>query len=80
MSGEPVSVVMEPDSWRLNVISQGDGKMQRLLDNNQCPKCQTVIDRQAIGKTLADKPEQVYQCKVCKLILAGCDRIVTSNG
>jgi len=69
MSGEPVSFVMEPDSWRSSVISQGDGKMQRLLDNNQCPKCQTVIDRQAIGKTLGDKPEQVYQCKVCKLIL-----------
>jgi len=51
------------------VISQGDGKMQRLLDNNQCPKCQTVIDRQAVGKTLADEPEKVYQCKVCKLIL-----------
>ena len=51
------------------MISQGDGKMKRLLDNNQCPKCHTVIDRQAIGKTLGDKPEQVYQCKVCKLIL-----------
>jgi len=80
MSGEPVSVVMELVSWRLSVISQGDGKMQRLLDNNQCPKCQTVIDRQAIGKTLSDEPEKVYQCRVCKLILAGCDRIVTSNG
>ena len=51
------------------MILQGDGKMQRLLDNNQCPKCQTVIDRQAIGKTLSDEPESVYQCKVCKLIV-----------
>ena len=43
--------------------------MQRLLDNNQCPKCQTVIHKQAIGRTLSDEPESVYQCKVCKLIV-----------
>ena len=43
--------------------------MQRLLDNNQCPKCQTVMQKQAIGRTLADEPEQVYQCKICKLIV-----------
>jgi len=62
------------------VISEGDGKMQRLLDNNQCPKCQTVMQKQAIGRTLSDEPESVYQCKVCKLIVVGCDRIVTGNG
>ena len=62
------------------MISEGDGKMQRLLDNNQCPKCQTVMQRRAIGRTLSDEPESVYQCKVCKLIVVGCDRIVTGNG
>lgn len=62
------------------MISEGDGKMQRLLDNNQCPKCQTVMQKQAIGRTLSDEPESVYQCKVCKLIVVGCDRIVTGNG
>lgn len=61
------------------MISEGDGKMQRLLDNNQCPKCQTVMQRQAIGRTLAGEPEQVYQCKVCKLTVVGCDRIVTDD-
>lgn len=80
MSGRPVRNALELVRWRSSVISEGDGKMQRLLDNNQCPKCQTVIDRQAVGKTLADEPEQVYQCKVCKLIVVGCDRIVTGNG
>jgi len=60
---------MELVSWRSSVISEGDGKMQRLLDNNQCPKCQTVMHKQAIGKTLSDEPESVYQCKVCKLIV-----------
>ena len=61
------------------MISEGDGKMQRLLDNNQCPKCQTVMQKQAIGRTLSDEPESVYQCKVCKLIVVGCDRIVTDD-
>ena len=69
MNGEPVRSVMARASWRSSVISQGDGKMQRLLDNNQCPKCQTVMHKQAIGRTLADEPESVYQCKVCKLIV-----------
>ena len=69
MSGRPVRNALELVRWRSSVILQGDGKMQRLLDNNQCPKCQTVIDRQAIGKTLSDEPESVYQCKVCKLIV-----------
>lgn len=69
MSGRPVRNALELVRWRLSVISQGDGKMQRLLDNNQCPKCQTVMHKQAIGKTLSDEPESVYQCKVCKLIV-----------
>ena len=69
MSGRPVRSALELVSWRLSVISEGDGKMQRLLDNNQCPKCQTVMHKQAIGKTLSDEPESVYQCKVCKLIV-----------
>ena len=80
MSGRPVRNALELVRWRSSVISQGDGKMQRLLDNNQCPKCQTVMHKQAIGKTLSDEPESVYQCKVCKLIVVGCDRIVTGNG
>lgn len=79
MSGEPVRSATVRASWRPSVISEGDGKMQRLLDNNQCPKCQTVMQRQAIGRTLADEPEKVYQCKVCKLIVVGCDRIVTDD-
>ena len=69
MSGRPVRNALELVRWRSSVILQGDGKMQRLLDNNQCPKCQTVMHKQAIGKTLSDEPEQVYQCKVCKLIV-----------
>jgi len=69
MSGRPVRNALELVRWRSSVISQGDGKMQRLLDNNQCPKCQTVTHKQAIGKTLSDEPESVYQCKVCKLIV-----------
>jgi len=69
MSGRPVRSATARDSWRSSVISEGDGKMQRLLDNNQCPKCQTVMQRQAIGRTLSDEPESVYQCKICKLIV-----------
>jgi len=69
MSGRPVRSALELVRWRSSVILQGDGKMQRLLDNNQCPKCQTVMHKQAIGKTLSDEPESVYQCKVCKLIV-----------
>ena len=69
MSGRPVRNALELVRWRSSVISEGDGKMQRLLDNNQCPKCQTVMHKQAIGKTLSDEPEKVYQCKVCKLIV-----------
>lgn len=69
MSGRPVRNALELVRWRSSVILQGDGKMQRLLDNNQCPKCQTVMHKQAIGKTLSDEPESVYQCKVCKLIV-----------
>ena len=69
MSGRPVRNALELVRWRSSVILHGDGKMQRLLDNNQCPKCQTVMHKQAIDKTLSDEPEQVYQCKVCKLIV-----------
>lgn len=52
-------------------ISEGDGSMQRLIDNDQCPKCRTVMKRKAIGKTLGDAEKDVYQCHICKLIIEG---------
>jgi len=52
-------------------ISKGDGSMQRLIDNDQCPKCRTAISRKAIGKTLGNDQKDVYQCHICKLIIEG---------
>ncbi len=52
-------------------ISKGDGSMQRLIDNDQCPKCKTVMSRKAIGKTLGDDQKDVYRCHICKLIIEG---------
>ena len=43
------------------MILEGDGSMQRLIDNDQCPKCRTVMNRKAIGNTLGDDQKDVYK-------------------
>jgi len=48
-------------------ISKGDGSMQRLIDNDQCPKCKVTMTlyKQVKGDLKG------YQCRICKLIIEG---------
>ena len=45
-------------------ISKGDGSMQQLIDNNQCPRCQTTMPPVDVHGHL--------QCSVCHLVISEC--------
>ena len=51
------------------MIQAGDGSWQRMLDQDRCPKCRSLIT-----KLVSDKVVVKRQCFVCNLTVNEMDR------
>ena len=51
------------------MITQGDGSWQRMLEQDRCPKCKSLMTKRVNDKMMVKR-----ECLVCNLTISEMDR------